>query len=80
MKITLLQRDIVWADPEANMCKNAQLLSDNAGADLYVFPEMFSTGFCTQPEGIAEPAPSQTLEWMKQQATQSGVASLEVLL
>lgn len=74
MKITLLQRDIVWADPEANMCKNAQLLSDNAGADLYVFPEMFSTGFCTQPEGIAEPAPSQTLEWMKQQATQSGVA------
>ena len=58
MKITLLQRDIVWADPEANMCKNAQLLSDNAGADLYVFPEMFSTGFCTQPEGIAEPAPS----------------------
>ena len=52
------------------MRKNAQLLSTNAGSDLYIFPEMFSTGFCTQPEGIAETLPSQTLAWMQKEAVQ----------
>lgn len=67
MKITMLQRDIVWADPQANMRRNDCLFTDG-GADLYVFPEMFSTGFCTEPEGIAEPVPSETLRWMKEKA------------
>lgn len=35
-------------------------------ADLYVFPEMFSTGFCTEPQKIAEEADQEgTLEWMQ---------------
>ena len=29
---------------------------------------MFSTGFCTQPEGLAEPADSDTLRWMRRYA------------
>ena len=68
MKITLLQRDIVWADPEANRRRNDDLFSADGDTDLYVFPEMFSTGFCTVPDGIAEMAPSGTLEWMKEKA------------
>ena len=68
MEITLLQRDIIWADPEANMRKNESSFSAEKGSDLYVFPEMFSTGFCTEPENIAEPVPSITLEWMKKKA------------
>lgn len=39
-------------------------MNAQAGSDLYVLPEMFSTGFCTQPEGMAEPADSDTLHWM----------------
>ena len=70
MKVTLLQRDILWADPEANMRKNEELFSANDGSDLYVLPEMFSTGFCTEPEGIAETVPFRTLEWMKNRAVQ----------
>ena len=70
MKITLLQRDIAWADPEANMQANDRLFSADERSDLYVFPEMFSTGFCTNPEGIAEPAPSRTLAWMEEKAVQ----------
>lgn len=38
------------------------------GSDLYVLPEMFSTGFCTEPEGMAEPAEGETLAWMKRYA------------
>lgn len=68
MKITLLQRDIAWAAPQANMRRNDGLFSDDGGTDLYVFPEMFSTGFCTEPDGIAEPAPYETLRWMKEKA------------
>lgn len=74
MRVTLLQRDIVWADPEANMRRNDALFHSDGGADLYVFPEMFSTGFCTRPEGIAEESPSATLEWMKQKAANFGCA------
>ena len=68
MKINLLQRDIVWADPEANRRRNDLLFADGGGSDLYVFPEMFSTGFCTQPEASAEEEPSATLGWMKEKA------------
>lgn len=68
MKITLLQQDIVWGDPCQNV-KDAESVMDKfPGSDIYVLPEMFSTGFCTQPHGLAESAESQTLQWMKEYA------------
>lgn len=73
MKTVILQRDITWADPAANCSRCAEALDRHAGADLYVLPEMFSTGFCTQPEGIAE-REGYTLAWMKQQAAQRNAA------
>lgn len=45
MKITLIQSDIVWADPRANGEKLRKTIATDPGADLYVLPEMFSTGF-----------------------------------
>lgn len=73
MKVTILQRDIVWANPAENCLRCTEAMDRNAGADLYVLPEMFSTGFCTQPEGIAENN-GYTLAWMKQQAAQRQAA------
>lgn len=67
IKVTLLQTDIVWADPEANLRAAEALLDEHRGADLYVLPEMFSTGFATQPEGIAETRLT-SLRWMQAQA------------
>ena len=74
MKLTILQRDIVWADPAENVRRAEEAINRNPGADLYVLPEMFSTGFCTQPEGIAEPVENQTVSWMKAKASQTGAA------
>lgn len=74
MKVTLLQRDIVWADPETNVREAERTMSGMPGADLYVLPEMFSTGFCTSPEGIAETADSDTLRWMKDFAVKHACA------
>ena len=65
MKVTILQRDIVWASPAVNTQRADEAIDRNPGADLYVLPEMFSTGFCTVPDGIAESADSDTLQWMK---------------
>lgn len=64
MKVTLLQTDIAWAMPEENHRRIEQLLDAHPEADLYVLPEMFSTGFATQPGGIAE-ADERSLDWMR---------------
>lgn len=75
MKTTLLQRDICWANPEANRQRLEQRLSELPPADLYIFPEMFSTGFCTDPEGIAEENVSEgSLAWMQRIASARGCA------
>ena len=74
MKITILQRDIEWANPALNVQRAEKAIDRNAGADLYLLPEMFSTGFCTQPEGIAESSDSDTLKWMKRKAAEIDTA------
>jgi predicted amidohydrolase len=50
MKILLYQQDIVWADPEANYRKVEALLETHPEGELLVLPEMFTTGFVTDPE------------------------------
>ena len=74
MKIIILQRDIEWANPALNVQRVEEAIDRNAGADLYLLPEMFSTGFCTQPEGIAESSDSDTLKWMKRKAAEIDAA------
>ena len=68
MKITILQRDIQWANPAANILRADEAIDRNPGSDIYVLPEMFSTGFCTNPEGIAESDNSETLQWLKRKS------------
>lgn len=74
MKVTILQRDIVWANPTENRERINRVLDQYPDTELFVLPEMFSTGFCTQPQGIAEPAASDTLAWMKTQSEQRNCA------
>ena len=68
MKITILQRDIEWANPSVNINRADEAIDRNPSSDIYVLPEMFSTGFCTNPEGIAESDNSETLQWLKRKA------------
>lgn len=75
MKIAILQADIAWLDAAKNRENFGALIAANAGADVYVLPEMWPTGFATVPQGAAEPAnDSPSLEWMKQTAAQTGAA------
>lgn len=67
MTVTLLQTDIQWASPSANRTAVEELMKGALPSDIYILPEMFTTGFATEPEGIAESCDS-TLCWMQTMA------------
>ena len=69
MKVTILQTDIEWGIPEDNIRRAELLMAQKPDSDLYVLPEMWSTGFATEPFGIAEEeTSSKALAWMKSKA------------
>jgi len=74
MKTTIIQHDILWKECEANLSRLEGLIESAGPADLYILPEMFSYGFVTEPEGVAEPASGMTLKWMKSMASRTGAA------
>lgn len=74
MKIVLLQMDLVWKDAAANRLAAEEMIHRNGGADIYVLPEMFATGYCTAPEEVAERAGGDTLVWMMETAAACGGA------
>lgn len=56
MKIALLQTNIRWNDPQANIDKAQRLMASQPGANLYLLPEMWGTGFDTNPRTEAPEA------------------------
>lgn len=68
MKVTILQQDMVWEDVAENIRRADASIDSAPISDLYVLPEMFSTGFCTEPEGLAEPLDGPAVTWMKAKA------------
>ena len=66
MKTTIIQLDIEWGSPLENIRRVERLMAEAPGSDLYVLPEMWSTGFATEPDGIAESeSTSVSLSWMR---------------
>lgn len=74
MKITLLQRDIVWGDAGENIRLADLAVKEAPKSDLYVLPEMFNTGFISEPAEVAEPENGPALVWMKQMAAELDAA------
>ena len=73
MKVSIIQHDIVWGNPAENRLRLKRQIEAQAGADLYVLTEMWSTGFATNPEGVAE-RDEASLQWMKDMAVQMQAA------
>lgn len=67
MKLTLLQSEIAWGEHEANREHLEEVLWTLDKSDVYVLPEMFSTGFVPQPQGVAE-TDGASLAWMQRVA------------
>lgn len=68
MTITLLQTDIRWMEAEANIDVAASAIESCPGSDLYVLPEMWATGFVTEPSDKTNEQSLRALEWMVRQA------------
>lgn len=66
--------DIAWGNPQENICRAESLINQQT-ADLYVLPEMWSTGYSIHPEDIAEEEETSTaLLWMRRKAAERGCA------
>ena len=74
MKITLIQTDIKWCSPQENLQQAEAAIKANPGSELYILPEMFTTGFCMNPKEIAEPQGGAGFRWMLDAASRSGAA------
>ncbi len=68
LKIACLQIDLAWENKTANLDRIQCMLEQNKGADLYVLPEMFSTGFSMNANAFAEYMEGPTVTWMKAMA------------
>ena len=69
MKVALVQMDIRWESPSVNREVAERLMLAAEKCDIYVLPEMWSTGVTTEPMGVAEPENGgETLQWMQRMA------------
>ena len=66
LKVSVVQWDLKWEDPQANICEIEKILSSKSiETDILVLPEMFSTGFSMNASKISEAPGGKTEEWMK---------------
>lgn len=75
MKIALIQTDIQWQQPAENIRRAEEVVRQlEPGTAMAVFPEMFSTGFCINPDPEMAAEGSATILRMKEMAISFGTA------
>ena len=66
-RVAVCQFDVEWCNIPSNLA-HAESFVARAGADLVVLPEMFATGFTTEPRAVAEPMDGEIIKWMRSTA------------
>ena len=73
LRVTVVQTEIAWQAPATNRRALAAHLRGLLGhTDLIVLPEMFSTGFSMDAEGLAETMDGPSVGWMREEAAATG--------
>lgn len=73
LRVSLVQRDLVWEDKAANLARFEQAITPLAGqTDLVLLPEMFTTGFSMEAASLAEPMDGPTLQWLRHWSAELG--------
>ena len=73
IKVSLIQTDLHWENPEANLDSfSSHFQSLYGNTDLVVIPEMFTTGFSMHPHEIASGA--EIYAFLQKHASQGGFA------
>lgn len=75
LRISMIQLDIVWENKKANLEKVHKHIASHAlHTDVFVLPEMFSTGFSMNSHNLAETNEDETVNKLKEWAKTYGVA------
>jgi omega-amidase len=75
LRVTMIQADLAWQAPTTNRRMLAAHFRGLAGhTDLIVLPEMFTTGFTMDAEGLAETMDGETVHWLREEAAAWGCA------
>lgn len=75
LKIALIQSHLLWENPEGNRTMfNSKIEEVANDIDVIVLPEMFTTGFTMNPDGISGEESTITLDWMKDKANERNCA------
>ena len=64
LRVVLVQPDLIWESPRANLEQFDRMLGSVEECDLVVLPEMFATGFSMNPQSVAVTMQSDILSWM----------------
>ncbi|HMB56631.1 MAG TPA: amidohydrolase [Arenimonas sp.] len=73
LRVSLVQADTIWHDPEGNRALYAGMMAPLAGAtDLIVLPETFTSGFSNDAIANAEDMNGATVAWIREQAASLG--------
>jgi predicted amidohydrolase len=54
LKVLICQTNTKWLDKAANLQEVGSILTSHADMDVFIFPEMFNTGYIMNPEAGAE--------------------------
>jgi predicted amidohydrolase len=74
LSVSIIQADLVWQNKQVNLQHFSEKISALKGqTELIVLPEMFSTGFNTDPSDLAETMEGPSVQWMKDMARQNKV-------
>lgn len=74
LTVSVVQTHLHWEDVDANLQHFTQLLAAAEPADIYILPEMFTTGFSMNPERLAGESFTKGLAWLQQMAAKKNAA------
>ena len=77
LKITLIQSNLVWENPEQNRIHFSEKIERISDAvDVIILPEMFTSGFTMNASSVAESMFGKTVVWMQKLALKKQTAIL----
>jgi omega-amidase len=80
LRVTWVQADLSWEDPNANLQQFRELLAGVRETDLVLLPEMFNTGFSINPACCAEPPDGPSSQFLRELALEKKAAVAGTLI
>lgn len=75
LKLHLLETELHWENAQKNRAHFEQLINQvTEEIDVFILPEMFTTGFTMNPQNLSENSNGTTLTWMKEMSKRTNSA------